>query len=235
MGGYRQNKLSLLNTDNFEAFCVYNADFMSFRAQILNQNLFSDFNKDIKKCVFMDQVHSNKVQIYNLDYENNKNLRLCDGLISDQKGLALCVLSADCLPLLLYHKNGFVMALHSGRMGCFDNILNQSILKAKDFCKNKFKDESFTAQDFTLIIGPSICAKHYEIAGEVLEFAKLHFKQFLQENHLDLKALIKHQALNLGIEDIKDCEICSFDDERFFSYRKNKTQKRFVSVIYLKA
>ncbi|MBJ6740052.1 laccase domain-containing protein, partial [Campylobacter jejuni] len=33
---------------------------------------------------------------------------------------------------------------------------------------------------------------------------------------------------------IKDCGICSFDDESFFSYRRDKTTKRFVSVVYLK-
>ncbi len=68
----------------------------------------------------------------------------------------------------------------------------------------------------------------------VLEFAKKEFKEFVQDNKLDLKALVKFQAQNLGIENIKDCGICSFDDESFFSYRRDKTPKRFVSVVYLK-
>ncbi|MFK0408730.1 laccase, partial [Campylobacter coli] len=28
--------------------------------------------------------------------------------------------------------------------------------------------------------------------------------------------------------------ICSFDDKTFYSYRRDKTLKRFVSVVYLK-
>ena len=69
----------------------------------------------------------------------------------------------------------------------------------------------------------------------VLEFAKKEFKEFVQENKLDLKALVKFQAKNLGIRNIEDCGICSFDDESFFSYRRDKTLKRFVSVIYLRS
>ncbi|EID8660261.1 laccase domain-containing protein, partial [Campylobacter coli] len=51
---------------------------------------------------------------------------------------------------------------------------------------------------------------------------------------LDLKALVKFQAQNLGIKNIIDSNICSFDDKTFYSYRRDKTLKRFVSVVYLK-
>ncbi|ECR3049310.1 laccase, partial [Campylobacter coli] len=60
------------------------------------------------------------------------------------------------------------------------------------------------------------------------------FKNFLNERKLDLKALVKFQAQNLGIKNIIDSNICSFDDEAFYSYRRDKTSKRFVSVVYLK-
>uniref|UniRef100_UPI0014947B9D laccase domain-containing protein n=1 Tax=Campylobacter coli TaxID=195 RepID=UPI0014947B9D len=81
---------------------------------------------------------------------------------------------------------------------------------------------------------PSICAKNYEIDGEILEFARVEFKDFLDERKLDLKALVKFQAQNLGIKNIIDSNICSFDDKTFYSYRRDKTLKRFVSVVYLK-
>lgn len=118
--------------------------------------------------------------------------------------------------------------MHSGRKGSFENILkecvDQIVTKSPHLDKNKFH----------LFILPGICAKNYEIDGDILEFAKKEFKEFVQDNKLDLKALVKFQAQNLGIENIKDCGICSFDDESFFSYRRDKTPKRFVSVVYLK-
>lgn len=251
MAGHREDKLSLLSTPKFEAFCVYNADFMGFRGRVVEENLFKEFNADISKCVFMQQFHSNIVRVFDESYEKDAHLRECDGLVCAQKGVALCVLSADCLPLLLYHPSGIIIALHSGRAGCFSNILAGGVSKAKELFKmrlntqesafssqNLFKnalESEFKNEDFTLIIAPGICAQNYEISGEVLDYAKEHFKPFLEQNRLDLKALVKAQAKELGIKDIKDCEICSFEDERFYSYRRDKTPKRFVSVIYLKA
>ena len=222
MAGHRANFLSLLDNEKCTAFCAFEADFMSFRGQIVNENIFE--KGFIKKAIFMNQIHSNLVELY----EPQKAKYECDGLISDEVGIALCVLSADCLPLLLWHKKGFIAALHSGRKGCFENILEKAVLAIKK------RDSSLKNDDFTLLIAPSICKKNYEVSGEILAFAKEKFKDFVSENCLDLKGIVRHQALNLGIKDIRDCGICSFDDERFFSYRRGDLEKRFVSVIALK-
>lgn len=222
MAGHRQDRLSLLENEFCSAFCVFGCDFMSFRGKISSQNLFDQ--AFIKKAVFMDQIHSNKV----LFYEPKKTTYTCDGMISDEVDVGLCVLSADCLPLLLWHKSGIIAALHSGRKGTFENILKQSILAIN----KRYKDVK--NEDFTLIIAPSICVKNYTIDGEILNEAKARYNDFVKHNKLDLKAIVKKQAFDLGIKDVKDCGICTFDDERFFSYRRDKTQQRFVSVIALK-
>lgn len=222
MAGYRQNQLSLLENEQVKAFCTTGLDFAEFKGKIC-KNLFEE-ELGIEKCVFMNQIHSNKVEFFPTNSQ-----RLCDGLITNEAKTALCVLSADCLPLLLWHKSGFIAALHSGRKGCFENILKICV------CEILQKDTRLLAKDFTLIIAPSICVKNYELAGEVLAYAKTHFKDFVLENKLDLKALVAFQAKELGIENILDCGICSFEDERFFSYRLNKSTKRFASIIYLKA
>lgn len=222
MAGHRQDCLSLLENELCSAFCIFGHDFMDFRGKISSQNLFD--KPFIKKAVFMEQIHSNKV----LFYESKRTKYTCDGLVSDEVGVGLCVLSADCLPLLLWHKSGIISALHSGRKGTFDSILKQSIVMIKKHYEN-LKNE-----DFTLIISPSICAKNYALDGEILSEAKVKYGEFVKNDCLDLKGIVKKQAFDLGIKDIKDCGICTFDDERFFSYRRDKTQQRFVSVIALK-
>lgn len=225
MGRSGENCLSLLENQKVSVFCAYDKDYNIFRAKVHKENLFSHLGfKDIEKCVFMNQIHSNKVEIYD---ENLKNLS-CDGLISIEKNTALCVLSADCLPLILWHESGIIAALHSGIKGSFENILKECVDKI--YTKNPNLD----MQKFHLFILPSICAKNYEIDGEILEFARVEFKDFLDERKLDLKALVKFQAQNLGIKNIIDSNICSFDDKTFYSYRRDKTLKRFVSVVYLK-
>ncbi len=195
---------------------------MGFRGQVVVQNIFA--KPFIKKAVFMRQIHSNLVNFYAPSGE----IYECDGLISSEKGVALCVLSADCLPLLLWHKKGFVAALHSGRKGCFENILANAVKAIKS------RDESLENGGFTLLIAPGICQKNYEISGEILALAKEKFAEFVSENRLDLKGIVRRQAQELGICDIRDCDICSFEDERFFSYRRGDLEKRFVSVIVLK-
>lgn len=225
MGRSGENYLSLLDNQKASVFCAHDKDYNIFRAKVHKENLFSHLGfKDIEKCVFMDQIHSSKVEIYDESLENLS----CDGLISIEKNTALCVLSADCLPLILWHESGIISALHSGRKGSFENILKE--------CMDKIctKNPNLDMQKFHLFILPSICAKNYEIDGEILEFAKVKFKNFLNERKLDLKALVKFQAQNLGIKNIIDSNICSFDDGAFYSYRRDKTSKRFVSVVYLK-
>ncbi|MBZ7949393.1 polyphenol oxidase family protein [Campylobacter molothri] len=221
----RQNFISLLDNEKISVFCAYDQDYNIFKANSFKENLFFHLGfKGILECVFMDQIHSNLVQNYDI---NLKNLT-CDGLITKKKNTALCVLSADCLPLLLYHEDGIIAALHSGRKGSFDNILKKCIEKI--ILENPNLDKT----KFHLFIMPSICWKDYEINGDILNFAKENFRDFLLDNRLDLKSLIKFQAKELNINHILDSEICSFENKDFFSYRRNKTQKRFVSVIYLK-
>ncbi|MFK0358043.1 polyphenol oxidase family protein, partial [Campylobacter coli] len=153
MGRSGENYLSLLDNQKVSVFCAYNKDYNIFRAKVHKENLFSHLGfKDIEKCVFMDQIHSSKVEIYD---ENLNNLS-CDGLISIEKNTALCVLSADCLPLILWHESGVIAALHSGRKGSFENILKECVDKI--YTKNPNLD----MQKFHLFILPSICAKNYE-------------------------------------------------------------------------
>lgn len=225
MGRSGENFLSVLDNDKISVFCAYDKDYNVYRAKIHRENLFKDYCKDIKECVFMNQIHSNQVE----NYDENLSHFSCDGLISVRKNTALCVLSADCLPLLLWNESGVIAALHSGRKGSFGNILKNCVDKIHFLYPNSYH------YDFHLFISAGICAKNYEIDGEVLEFALKNFKDFVRDKKLDLKALVKAQARELGIKNIIDIGICSFENKNFFSYRREKSTQRFASVIVLKA
>ncbi|MCW0247425.1 polyphenol oxidase family protein [Campylobacter lari] len=223
MATNRQDYITLLENDFAKAFVVFDKDYNIFREKIIPYSVF-DFDTNIQTCVFLNQIHSNIVSVY----DDNFNIN-CDGIISDKKNTALCILSADCLPLLLYDEDKkTICALHSGRKGCFENILKEAILKMQANFQSNIKD-------INLIISAGICGLHYEINGEILKFSQEKFSEFLINNkYLDLKKMVKSQASNLGIKKIIDINICTYDDERFFSYRKNQTLKRIVSAIYLK-
>lgn len=225
MGRSGADYICVLDNEYLSVFCAFDKDYNIFRAKIHPENIFAHLGFEcINRCVFMNQIHSNLVEFYD---EFSTNL-CCDGLISSCKNLALCVLSADCLPLLLWHENGIIAALHSGRKGSFGNILKECV---NTIC---LKNENLDKDKFHLFIMPSICGKNYEISGEILDFARQNFTEFVKDTRLDLKALVKNQAYNLGIKNITDLGICTYEDERLYSYRLNKNPKRFASVIVLK-
>ena len=51
----------------------------------------------------MNQTHSNKVQI--VEKEDNLKRIEADAMLTQNDGVALCVLTADCAPILIYEKD----------------------------------------------------------------------------------------------------------------------------------
>ena len=156
-----KNALYLLDSKDCAIFSLYDKDFMSCAAKVFNENLFKDYEKDIKTCVFMKQIHSNKV----LSYDEGLSFYECDGLITDKKSVALCVLSADCLPLVLWHKSGFIANLHSGRLGTFSNILTVRTVSEEYLIAMKLMSARPYKNDLSDIFG--ILAEQYQIGNPI--------------------------------------------------------------------
>ena len=73
---------------------------------------------------------------YRKDFRNFEKKKFkSDGITSDLKGVALGVLTADCVPILIYDKiNKKICVLHAGWKGIFKGIIEKGI---KKFSKNK--------------------------------------------------------------------------------------------------
>ena len=112
-----------------------------------------------KKLVLMYQTHSNKV--IEIKKNNYKKKIYSDAIITKEKGFALGVVTADCVPILLYDKkNEVVGCIHAGWRGAFLGIIKNTILKIKKLNKNNKIYAS---------IGPCIGNRSYEVD---LEFFK---------------------------------------------------------------
>ena len=84
----------------------------------------------------MYQTHSNKVIFINGKNKNNKQFN-CDALITNIEGLALGVVTADCVPILIYDlKNQVIGCIHAGWRGASLGIIENTIKRIK---KNEFK------------------------------------------------------------------------------------------------
>ena len=160
----------------------------------------------------------------------------CDALITDQKGIILTILTADCVPILLYDtKKKVIAAIHAGWKGTQKHITAKTMHKMieKYHCDPK---------DIIAGIAPAIGRCCYEVGKEVAE----HFfdtpKSLTPKGDkymLDLPYLNKQQLIDAGLQEanIEMSGICTAcENEQFFSYRKEDCcTGRFMSLIGMKA
>ena len=158
----------------------------------------------------------------------------CDALITNKKGVVLTILTADCVPVLLYDKEKEVVAaVHAGWKGTEAKIVAKTVLKMKKI---------YGCDPTTIIVGiaPSIGRCCYEVDKDVAEhfFNEPQSFDVLGEKYmLDLPFLNKKQLLDVGVSEsnIEMSNVCTACEvERFFSYRKEQgCSGRFMSMIGL--
>jgi hypothetical protein len=76
------------------------------------------------KLILMHQTHSNRV--VEIKKNNYKKKVIADAMITKMKGLALGVVTADCVPIILYDaKNEIIGCIHAGWKGAFLGVYSQ--------------------------------------------------------------------------------------------------------------
>jgi len=192
----------------------------------LNRELLAE-EMDVKNLVFMNQVHGNRIEI--ITAKNRTKLMECDGMITNLKDTALCVMVADCMPLLFYDPLQKVIAVaHAGRNGVYLKIANKIVEKMISNFNSHVKN-------IKVFIGPSIKSCCYEVKNDVT-------KGF--ENYLHVKGgKIFLDIVQKCIYDLKDVDICGHNidvspictccDKDFFSYRRSGVTGRFCGAIKL--
>ena len=114
------------------------------------------------RLFFPSQVH--KTRVVNLRSPVSAGELLeTDALITNEKGMGIAVLAADCVPILLYdRKNKAVGAVHSGWRGTAAKILTKTLQEMSLAFGTK-------GQDLIACIGPSVCQESYEVGEEVVK------------------------------------------------------------------
>ena len=195
-----------------------------------NHNILAnEVGYDLKKLVFMNQIHSNEVVVID---EESFSVPSCDALVTAMPDVALMVMSADCAPVLLHDEvTGVIAAVHAGRAGAFGNIVKNVIEKMQE----RFGCEP---ADIHAAVGPRICASCYEVSQKEIDEARALDYAFAckEGRHLDIDAILKHQLLKCGvmeecIEFLPHCTKC--ESQEFFSYRADGVTGRNASVIVL--
>ena len=188
------------------------------------------------KLILMHQTHSNKV--VEINKYNLKTKIISDAMITKLKDVALGVVTADCVPILVYEMNKeLIGCIHAGWKGAINNIIKKTI--------NKIKKLSTNSKIFATI-GPCIGRDSYEVD---LKFYKLflkeskrnkkYFSQIRRKKKLfDLRKYVSDKLIDQGVS-VDHINKDTFKEKNnFFSYRRSCKLKqidygRCISVIKL--
>lgn len=181
------------------------------------------------------QTHSNHVLEVDKINTSESEYKNFDAAITFSKNKVCVVLTADCIPIFLTNLDGtFVASIHAGRVGVAKKIIANVLAKSNTF-----------GHKIVAYIGPSICAKHYEVGSDIFnEFCNLdqRYRAFFREKseankyELDLAGIAKLQLLDNGLlmQNIYSSGICTFcEHDKFYSYRQDKNTGRFASLIWM--
>lgn len=143
-----------------------------------------------------------------------------DALVTDQPGMAVGVLSADCVPVLFADKDGrAVGAAHAGWRGAVAGIL-ESVVDAM---------QSLGARDLVAVAGPAISAACYEVGEDFrreVEAADSAATSWFREDgelRFDLPGYVESRLTRIGVEVVGRLARCTFqEDDWFFSYRRQR-------------
>lgn len=191
------------------------------------------------KFIVANQSHSANIQIIKEAKELGWNtlddaIENCDALITNQKNIMLTILTADCVPILLFDPVlKVVAAVHAGWKGTEQEILFKTVQKMQKVFNSNPKN-------IMAGIAPSIGKCCYEVDWNVaqhFEKVKNAYEEKNRKYMLDLPHINKKQLLKAGLkeENIEMSNICTACHvEQYFSYRKEQgCSGRFMSMIGL--
>lgn len=156
------------------------------------------------------QVHGANVLIHQPGWSGWLRSDGADGHISIERGTALAVSVADCVPVFIAHPAGAIALLHSGWRGTAARIVERAI--------DALAFRGFPADELLVHAGPAICGACYEVSGDV--YAELTGTNPGRPTTIDLRALIAEHANARGVKHITTSAWCTrCHNDRFFSHR----------------
>jgi YfiH family protein len=168
------------------------------------------------------QVHGNTVLVHHAGWQGWLRSDAADGHVSMDRGTALGVTIADCVPVFIAHPSGAVAALHSGWRGTAARIVERGI--------EALTHRGLPASELRVHLGPAICGKCYEVSGDV--YAELTGTNPGRPRTVDLRALIADHARAAGVVHLSVSPSCTrCDNERFYSHRAGDAGRQLGVII----
>ena len=209
---------------------------------LVKKNLKIVKNKISKKAndiSLVHQTHSNKFVFFDKNFKSYKKKFKADAIITNQKNLPIAVLTADCVPILLFDKgNNIIAAIHAGWKGAFKDIIKKVI--------NFLLKNGSTQNNIIAAVGPCIKQNNYNVKKDFKKKFinkdkrnRLFFKTKKNTIYFDLPGFVKYQLKSNKIKKIDMVNIDTFNKKNnFFSARRSLSLKhddygRNISIIMI--
>jgi len=169
------------------------------------------------------QVHGSRVVVHSAEWEGWLRIDDADGHASADRGTALVVGVADCVPVFIAHPAGAAAILHSGWRGTAARIVERGI--------ETLAQRGFSPGELRIHLGPAICGKCYEVKADV--YRQLTGRDSSGASALvDLRSIIADHARATGVRHITTSRFCTrCDNDRFYSHRAGDAGRQ-IGVIF---
>ncbi|MBV1911424.1 MAG: peptidoglycan editing factor PgeF [Kangiellaceae bacterium] len=180
---------------------------------------------------WLEQIHS--CDVVQLDEQSEiDSPPIADGSFTSKRNIVCCVMTADCLPILLTNQTGtWISAVHAGWRGLAGGIL-----------QNALGSSPCGGHEVIAWMGPAISRQHFEVGEEVRDifcrkdernisaFHQVKYGKYLA----DLYWIARQILVDAGAT-VYGGNFCTYQQsEYFYSYRRENQTGRMASLIWIK-
>jgi YfiH family protein len=181
---------------------------------------------DPRTWVWIDQVHGRDV-VEATGPSGGRN-ESADATVTAVPALPVAVVTADCAPVVLANDDAAGI-VHAGHRGLAVGVIEAAVERLRAIGGGRVR----------AFLGPCIRAECYEFGPDDLAALVARFGTAVEGRTragrpaLDLPAGVRVALAGAGVHDLDDCGVCTFDDPHAFSYRRDGTTGRQVTVAVL--
>lgn len=177
---------------------------------------------------WLNQIHSTTV--ITLPDSNLESIPSADAAYTNQANQVCCVMTADCLPVVICNKEGTEVAVaHAGWRGLLDGVLENTV-------------QHFSSNELIAWCGPAIGPTAFEVGDEVkqqfCEKDPQAVNAFISSHNsgkwlANLDLLATQRLQSVGVQEVHYSNLCTYSNtDQFFSYRKEGDTGRQATLIW---
>jgi YfiH family protein len=193
------------------------------------ERLASAIGLPAERVVWMNQVHGSHVEF--VDAPRAEPFQATDAMVTATPGLALAVVTADCVPVLMADaRAGVVGAAHAGRVGAADGVVLRTL--------EAMLAAGAAVEDISVLLGPAVSGPNYEVPAQMADDVEARLPGSRTTTArgtpaLDLRAGITRQLHDAGVGAVDIDPRCTFADPELFSHRRGAPTGRLASLVWM--